>query len=226
MKISIIIPVYNEARTIKQVVDNVLALSFDKEVILVDDGSTDSTLDILMQIKKEHLLTVRVICLPMNQGKGAALRAGIKHSCGQVIVFQDADLEYDPKDIPAIIAPILSGQTNVCFGSRMSSRGFLSSAHRGINRLLSVLTSNVTDMETGMKAFEARTIKRLDLVSTGFEIEPEITIKLLNNGEEIYEVPISYQARTKQEGKKIGPLDGVKALFVIGKLRLKYACAS
>ncbi len=226
MKISIIIPVYNEARTIKQVVDNVLALSFDKEVILVDDGSTDSTLDILMQIKKEHLLTVRVIGLPMNQGKGAALRAGIKHACGQVIVFQDADLEYDPKDIPAIIAPILSGQTNVCFGSRMSSDGFLSSAHRGINRLLSALTSNVTDMETGMKAFEARTIKLLDLVSTGFEIEPEITIKLLQQGEKIAEVPISYKARTKAQGKKIGPFDGVKALFTIGKLRLKHACVS
>lgn len=223
MLISVIIPVYNEARTIKQVVESVLALDFNKEVIVIDDGSTDGTFNEVVKLLDNNSC-LRLYSMGHNSGKGAALRQGIYRAKGNVIVFQDADLEYDPRDIPKVVAPILSGQAKACYGSRIDSKGFLSAAHKQINRFLSNLTSQtLTDMETGMKAFRAATIKALDLESTGFEIEPEITIKLLQHGVEIAEVPISYNARTAAEGKKIGVLDGIKALLVIGKLRIRYA---
>jgi glycosyltransferase involved in cell wall biosynthesis len=223
--LSIIVPVYNEAATIEESIRRALAveLPMDKEVIVIDDGSVDDTAKILKGLNDPR---VKVIIEETNRGKGAAVRTGIKESSGDVIVIHDADLEYDPEDWPALLKPILVGQTEVSYGNRFAG------PHRDMlfwhwvgNKFLSLVTNilfNTTlqDMETCYKAFTRRAINRIRLRSRRFEIEPEITAKLLKSGHRIYEVPISYAGREFHEGKKITWKDGFVALWTLIKYRV------
>jgi glycosyltransferase involved in cell wall biosynthesis len=225
MDISIIIPAYNEERAIREVLKKVLQLSFDsleKEVIVVDDGSTDETREILKAFPKTKDL--KILTHEKNLGKGAAIRSGIKNSSGSIIALQDSDLEYDPELLPKLVSPILEGE-DVVFGSRFLGKAdnmnFL--FYLG-NRFLSFLTRvlyrvAITDMETGFKIFRRRVVEGMDLKSTGFEIEPEITARILKKGYRIKEIPIDYVAREK-EHKKITPMDGVIAAFILIKYRI------
>jgi glycosyltransferase involved in cell wall biosynthesis len=226
MKISFLIPVFNEARTIEELVERVVALPLEKELIIIDDGSTDGSSEILHKIAKDHA-AIRVI-RQSNRGKGAALRAGIQHITGEIAVIQDADLEYDPAEVPALIDPIRRGHADVVYGSRLSGgrpqRAYLF-WHRVGNRFLSLVTgvlynTTLTDMETGYKAFRADVLKSLDLSEDDFAIEPEITAKICQRRLRIYELPISYYGRTYSEGKKITWRDGVKALWVLIRIRV------
>ena len=227
MKISFLIPAYNEARTIAELIDRVSALAFEKELIVIDDGSTDSTSAIVEAIaaERDDLVLIR----QANGGKGAALRAGIRRISGEIAVIQDADLEYDPADVPALIEPILQGVADVVYGSRLSGgkpqRAYLF-WHMVGNKFLSLVTgllynTTLTDMETGYKAFRADVLCSLDLHENDFAIEPEITAKICKQKLRIYEVPISYYGRTYEEGKKITWRDGVKALWVLVRVRLE-----
>jgi glycosyltransferase involved in cell wall biosynthesis len=226
LKVSFLIPVYNEARTIAELIDRVSALQFEKELIVIDDGSTDGTTEILRQATAGRA-DVRLIHQP-NRGKGAALRAGIPHVTGEIVVFQDADLEYDPGDVPLLIEPIRQGRADVVYGSRLSGgrpqRAYLF-WHMIGNRFLSLMTgalynTTLTDMETGYKAFRADILKSLDLREDDFAIEPEITAKICKQHLRIYELPIAYYGRTYAEGKKITWRDGFKALWVLIRIRL------
>jgi glycosyltransferase involved in cell wall biosynthesis len=221
VKISIVIPAYNEAQTIGKVIRRVAALDFDKEIIIVDDGSADETVAVVQAGIGEHE-NVRLFQLPANQGKGAALREGFKRSGGDIIVVQDADLEYDPKDLSRLLTPILDGRADVVFGSR-----FLGGPHRVLffwhyvgNRLLTLLSNifnnlNLTDMEVGYKLFRRHILNQIEFKSNRFGFEPEFTAKIAKLGLRIYEVPISYSGRSYDEGKKITWKDGIKALFCI-----------
>ena len=223
--LSIIVPVYNEAATIEESVLRALAvdLPLQKEVIVVDDGSVDDSPKILKGIDDPR---VKVVNLDTNRGKGTAVRTGIDRSTGDIIVIHDADLEYDPEDWPALLKPILRGQTEVSYGNRFAG------PHRDMlflhwvgNKFLSIVTNilfNTTlqDMETCYKAFTRRAIGRIRLQSRRFEIEPEITAKLLKAGHRIYEVPISYAGREFHEGKKITWKDGFIALWTLIKYRV------
>jgi glycosyltransferase involved in cell wall biosynthesis len=224
--VSFLIPVFNEAGTIATVVEQVQALPFDKQLIVVDDGSTDGTAAILDGLAAEagNLVLLR----QENRGKGAALRAGIPHVDGDVVVIQDADLEYDPADVPALIEPILDGRADVVYGSRLSGgrpqRAYLF-WHRVGNRFLSLVTgalfnTTLSDMETGYKAFRADVLASLELRENGFGIEPEITGRICKQRLRIYELPVSYYGRTYGEGKKITWRDGFKALWVLVRVRL------
>jgi glycosyltransferase involved in cell wall biosynthesis len=224
--VSFLIPVFNEAGTIATVVEQVQALPFDKQLIVVDDGSTDGTAAILDGLAAEagNLVLLR----QENRGKGAALRAGIPHVDGDVVVIQDADLEYDPADVPALIEPILDGRADVVYGSRLSGgrpqRAYLF-WHRVGNRFLSLVTgalfnTTLSDMETGYKAFRADVLASLELRENGFGIEPEITGRICKQRLRIYELPVSYYGRTYGEGKKITWHDGFKALWVLVRVRL------
>src|ERR1700757_416380 len=226
MKVSIVIPCYNEKATIKKIVDAVLAAPIQsKEIIIVDDGSRDGTQNILNEISN----TIdQVICHPANRGKGAALRSGFAAATGDIILIQDADLEYSPEDYPTLLEPLLSGKADAVFGSRfMGGRPHrvLFFWHMVGNRFLTLLSNmftnlNLTDMETGYKAFKASLIKSIQIEEDRFGVEPEIIAKLARTGCRIYEVGISYTGRTYEEGKKIGWRDGIRALYVI----LKYNC--
>jgi glycosyltransferase involved in cell wall biosynthesis len=227
VRVSFLIPAYNEGATIGEVLDRVEALELDKQVIVVDDGSSDDTPTILnrWQAGRDGRLVLR----QRNRGKGAAIRAAIPHIAGEIAVIQDADLEYDPIDVPALIEPIERGVADVVFGSRLSGgrpqRAYLF-WHLVGNRLLSLVTNvlyNTTlhDMETGYKAFRADVLRSLDLRSDDFAIEPEITAKVCLRGLRIYELPIAYYGRTYAEGKKITWRDGVKALYVLVSVRLR-----
>lgn len=225
-KLSIVIPVFNEKDTIRQLIAVVGATPYHKEIILVDDGSTDGTRELLTQL---DLPEVKVILHERNQGKGAALRTGFAAATGDIVIIQDADLEYDPAEYPVLLKPILEDRADVVYGSRFAGHG----AHRVIyfwhsvgNRFLTFVSNlftnlNLTDMETCYKVFRREIIKKLVLKENRFGIEPEITARIARlKGIRIYEVPISYYGRTYEEGKKIGWQDGFRALWCILRYNL------
>jgi glycosyltransferase involved in cell wall biosynthesis len=233
MKLSIVVPIYNERDTVRTILSRVLATPHEKEVILVDDGSTDGTRQVLAEIEAERLAGVRVIYHETNQGKGGALRTGFAAVSGDIVLIQDADLEYTPEDYPVLIKPILDGKADVVFGSRFLGGG----AHRchlfwhyvvnkGLTTFSNMLTNlNLTDMETCYKVFRREVADRLNIESKRFGVEPEVTAKVARmsfNGAKcrVYEVPISYFGRDFAEGKKIGVKDGFEAIWCILKYNL------
>ena len=223
--LSIIIPVYNEKETINDIIDAVVATPYRKEIIIVDDCSTDGTRNILTKIKKDGL---KVYIHDKNQGKGAALQTGFSHATGDIILIQDADLEYDPQDYSTLINPILEGKADVVYGSRFAGHG----AHRVLyfwhymgNRFLTFLSNlftnlNLTDVETCYKAFRREAIAGVKIKEKRFGFEPEITAKMARKKLRIYEVPISYYGRTYEEGKKVTWKDGLRAMWCIIKYNL------
>jgi glycosyltransferase involved in cell wall biosynthesis len=222
VRVSFIIPAFNEAQTIGEVLDRVASLELDSQVIVVDDGSTDGTSEIAAKHKGVQVLRQD------NRGKGAAIRAAIPHLDGDIVVIQDADMEYDPAEVPTLIEPIERGAADVVYGSRLSGgrpqRAYLF-WHRVGNRFLSLVTgvlfnTTLTDMETGYKAFRVDVIKSLDLREDSFAIEPEITAQICKLKLRIYELPISYYGRSYDEGKKITWRDGFRALWVLFRVRL------
>jgi glycosyltransferase involved in cell wall biosynthesis len=225
-KVSVVIPVYNEQATIAQVVARVATLPFPKEIIVVDDCSTDGTFDVLKQVA--DIDGVRVLRHEQNQGKGAALRTGFENATGNVVVVQDADLEYDPRDIPGLLEPILCEQADVVYGSRFlgNEHQDKSWVHRFGNWLLTASSNlfsglKLTDMETCYKAFRREVLRCVDVVQNRFGIEPELTAKLARRGYRFAEVPITYQARSYAEGKKIGIKDLFNALYCIGRYGIR-----
>jgi len=237
MKVSLIIPVYNEVATLKEIVARVTRVDFDKQLVIVDDASTDGGRELLQELARVGLEKwlpepalcrgkneVTVLLQPANRGKGAALRTGFAAASGDIVVIQDADLEYDPRDIARLIEPIVDGIADVTFGSRFigSPRRALYFWHMMVNRALTLASNmlndlNVTDMETCYKAFRRDVVRRITIEEDRFGIEPELTAKVAKMGVRIYEVPVSYQGRTYAEGKKIGWKDGVRALYCIVK---------
>ncbi|MEA2250772.1 MAG: hypothetical protein QOG70_1014 [Solirubrobacteraceae bacterium] len=225
--VSIVVPAYNEAGTIEDVLRRVSEVPFRREVIVVDDGSQDGTPEIAARVAAE-LDGVRLVCRDANAGKGAAVRDGIAETTGDLVVIQDADLEYDPKDLPKLLAPLLAGRADVVYGTRLRGgepqRAHLFWHYAG-NRFLSLLTNvlyntTISDMEVGYKAFRGDLIRSIRLVSDDFRFEPEVTAKVLRTpGVRLYEVPISYYGRTFAEGKKITWRDGIKAVGAIVRFR-------
>jgi len=225
-KLSVIVPVYNERNTVAEVLRRIRAvdLPVDREVIVVDDGSTDGTRGVLSQLGDS---TVRVVLHPHNRGKGAAIRTGLAHVTGDLVLIQDADLEYDPEDWPRLLAPVLKGRAEVVYGSRFTGerRNMLFTHWLG-NRFLSVVTNvlyntTLSDMETCYKLFTTRVLDGIVIEADRFDFEPEITAKLLRRGIRIYEVPVSYAGREFHEGKKITWRDGLVALWVLVKHRFR-----
>jgi glycosyltransferase involved in cell wall biosynthesis len=225
LRVSFIVPAYNEAATIGEVLERVSALGLETQIVVVDDGSTDGTGAVLDAWEGRDGV---VVLRQRNGGKGAAIRAAIPHVDGEVVVIQDADLEYDPADVPGLVEPILRGAADVVFGSRLSGgrpqRAYLF-WHLVGNRFLSLLTNvlyntTLSDMETGYKAFRAEVLRSLDLRESDFAIEPEITAKVCKRGLRVYELPIAYYGRTYAEGKKITWRDGFKAVWVLLRVRL------
>jgi len=221
MKLSVVIPVYNEEMTIREIVSRVQALEREKEIVIVDDGSSDGTAERIKEIGNQYD-NVTVLFHEKNRGKGAALQKGFATASGDIIIIQDADLEYDPRDYEALLVPILDGRADVVYGSR-----FLGGPHRVLyfwhyvgNRFLTLLSDafsnlNLTDMETCYKVFKKEVINEITLRSNRFGFEPEFTMKIAKKGFRVYEVPISYSGRTYKEGKKIGWKDGIKAIVAI-----------
>jgi len=227
MKLSVVIPCYNEASTIEAIIDVVIGAPYEKkEIIVVDDCSVDGTRDILRTRIAPKV--DRIIYHEVNQGKGAALRSGIREATGDIVIIQDADLEYDPNEYPQIIAPILQGRADVVFGSRfMGGQAHRVDyyGHRVGNGFLTLLSNmftnlNLTDMESCYKAFRREIIQSIDIEENRFGFEPEITAKIAKKHCRIYEVGISYYGRTYEEGKKIGWKDGLSALRCILKYNL------
>ena len=233
MKLSVLVPVYNEERTLEEIVRRVCAVPMPKEIILVDDGSRDRSREILTRLQEENQRaagspnTLKVFFQAHNEGKGAALKVAIDHVTGDVVIIQDADLEYDPKDYPSLLEPIQAGIADVVYGTRFAGGG----AHRVLffwhsmgNRLLTLLSNmltnlNLSDMEVGYKVFRAEALKSIELKSKRFGFEPEITMKLAKKRYRFYEVPISYHGRTYEEGKKITWKDGFAALYYMIRFR-------
>ena len=232
-------PVYNEVHTLAEILRRLAQADFSKEIVIVDDCSTDGGREFLKKLDKEGLSilevsrspstqSIQVIFQPVNRGKGAALRAGFKAASGDIVIIQDADLEYDPKDIPRVIQPILDGAADVVFGSRFTGtpRRVLYYWHTVLNTLLTTASNistglNLTDMETCYKAFRREVLENIRLEEDRFGVEPELTAKVAKGRYRIYEVPISYHGRTYEEGKKIGWKDAVRAVYAIVKYRFK-----
>lgn len=224
MKLSVIIPVYNEINTIGEILSRVFKVDLPKEVIVVDDCSIDGTKEFLKKWEgeKDSKDEVLILYQPKNMGKGAALRAGFKKATGEIVIIQDADLEYHPQEYPKLIEPILDGRADVVYGSRFhgTPRRVLMFRHTLGNKLLTFLSNlctdlNLTDMETGYKVFKKEVLDHLHLRSNRFGFEPEVTAKIAKMNYRIYEVPISYSGRDYWEGKKIKWIDGMKAIFSI-----------
>jgi glycosyltransferase involved in cell wall biosynthesis len=229
MKLSIVVPVYNEKLTINQLLERVQTSPYEKEIIIVDDCSTDGTQEILRSLDAaSRIPSARFLYQSVNQGKGAALRTGIAAATGDIVIVQDADLEYDPADYGTLIQPISAGLADVVYGSR-----FLSGPHRVLffwhslgNRILTLLSNmftdlNLTDMETGYKAFRRELFSKITIEENRFGFEPEITAKIAKLRCKIYEVPVSYFGRDYSEGKKITWKDGIAALYFIIKYNLR-----
>jgi glycosyltransferase involved in cell wall biosynthesis len=228
MKVSIIIPCYNEKNTIEKIVEAVRSAPIgSREIIIVDDCSQDGTKAIL--VERVSQMVDQVIYHPINRGKGAALRSGFAAATGDIVLVQDADLEYNPEDYPVLLEPLVSGKADAVFGSRfMGGRPHrvLFFWHMAGNRFLTLLSNmftnlNLTDMETGYKAFKAPLIKSIQIEEDRFGVEPEIIAKLVRTGCRIYEVGISYDGRTYREGKKINWRDGMRAVYAILKYNLE-----
>ncbi len=231
MKLSVIIPVYNEESTVGELLEQVLAVDIPKEVIVVDDGSRDSTIEIVQEKAEAHDKVVKVTSNEVNVGKGAAIRRGILHATGDVILIQDADLELDPKEYHLLIAPFKSGVADVVYGSRFRDRGYfwhyrqISFFSRLANWILATTVNmfwpraGITDEATAYKTFRADVLKSIPLKCNGFEFCPEVTARVLNRGLKIREVAISYHPRTVDEGKKVTWKDGVKAFYTLFKYR-------
>jgi len=243
MKLSIIMPVYNEQATLVEIVNRVRTvdltvdregtnqllqgpLRLEREIVIVDDGSTDGTREILNRWRQENAPDLRIIYHEKNGGKGAALRTGFEQSTGDILVIQDADLEYDPRDYVKLLEPLLEGRSPVIYGSRFMGgpRSAMSLSHTLGNKFLTILTNlffgtSLSDMETCYKCFRRDVITNMPLRSRRFEIEPELTAKILKRGYSIYEVPISYNGRAFHEGKKISWQDGFTAVRTLIKYR-------
>jgi glycosyltransferase involved in cell wall biosynthesis len=233
--VSLVIPVYNEMRTLQELLRRVVAVDFPKELVIVDDCSTDGSREWLEVLAAKGMAALEgakpmnansfaVRFQPKNAGKGAALRRGFQESTGEIVIIQDADLEYDPQDIPRVIKPILDGNADVVFGSRFTgeTRRVLYYWHAVVNQTLTTLSNmtsglNLTDMETCYKAFRREVLLSFTLKEDRFGIEPELTARVGRANVRVYEVPISYFGRTYEEGKKIGWKDGVRALYAIAK---------
>src|SRR5688572_11997026 len=222
MKLSIVIPVFNEERTLATLVGRVLAVPYDKELVIVDDASTDGSPRIMEELAARHP-ELRVVRHAQNRGKGAALATGLRQVQGDIVLIQDADLEYDPADYPALLKPIEDGNADVVFGSRFLGGPFqrvhLYHHYLG-NRFLTALSNlftnlNLTDMETCYKVFRREVADKLDIQSRGFAVEPELTAKVARLKVRVYEVPIRYAGRDYAAGKKIRPRDGIFAVWAI-----------
>ena len=228
MKLSAVMPVYNERNTLRVVVERVLAVPLELELLCVDDGSHDGSREILAELQAQYP-KLRVFLQPYNMGKGAALRRGIQEARGDYVVIQDADLEYDPDDYPILLDPLIQGKADVVYGSRfLGSRPHrvLYFWHSVGNKLLTLLSNsltniNLSDMETCYKAFRREVIQAIPIEENRFGFEPEITVKIAKRRLRIYEVGISYWGRTYEEGKKIGWKDGVRALWCLLKYSIK-----
>ena len=225
MKLSVIIPIYNEAKTIHTILDRVLATGLTSEIVLVDDGSTDGTRDLLAAW--DGIQGIRVILREKNQGKGAAVRTGIAAATGDVILIQDADLEYDPRDYPVLLKPIEEGLADVVYGSRFlgGPRRAVMFWHMVANKLLTFTTNLLyntilSDMETGYKVFRREVVQGIKLRSNHFDFEPEFTAKILKCKVGIYEVPISFNPRNYGDGKKIKMKDAFSAIWALLKYRV------
>ncbi len=228
-KLCIIMPVYNERQTVEEIVRRVLGVDLNgiqKELILVDDGSTDGTRDVLQTLSRQELSGVKVVLHRHNQGKGAAIRTGLSHANGDLIVIQDADLEYDPRDYAVLLQPILDGKADVVYGSRfLGPHRAFNFLHMVGNKFLTLVTNVLyntilTDMETCYKVFRVEVLRSMRIRSNRFDFEPEITAKVLKRGYRVFEVPISYSGRDLDEGKKISAWrDGLPALWALIKYR-------
>ena len=228
MKLSVVMPVYNERATLREVVQRVLSVPLDIELLCVDDGSSDGSREILAELQQKFP-QIRTFLQPRNMGKGAALRRGIQEATGDYVIIQDADLEYDPDEYPILLGPLEQGKADVVFGSRFLGGGphrVLYFWHSVGNRLLTLLSNiftdmNLSDMETCYKVFRREILQAIPIEEDRFGFEPEITVKIAKRRLRVYEVGISYWGRTYEEGKKIGWKDGVRAVYCVLKYSLK-----
>ena len=224
MKLSVVIPVFNEEKTIEETIKKVQDIDIDKEIIIVDDCSTDKTRHIIENLKASN---IKVLFHDKNSGKGRSLRTGFKHATGDIVIIQDADLEYDPEEYQRLIEPIVKGHADVVYGSRLSGgrpqRTYMF-WHKMGNNFLTLLTdilynTTLTDMETGYKVFKREVIENIDIKSKDFAVEPEITAKIFKKKYRVYEIPISYYGRDYSEGKKIRWWHGIGAIWALIKYR-------